>query len=506
MAFSTNISDVVTRIGTEFKTVRTMISGSGTGDVSGLTTTATNLVGAINEIDAAVGAGSPTSLSDLDDVTVTSPLAGQVLVYDDGDTRFENVYLDATDINFDDTGLSVISGATVDEALSDLDAQVDTNSSSITTINSTLSNKQDLDSNLTAISALTTTAYGRNLLELADTSALGAQIDPDDVSDASSTNKWATAAQLSAVDSLSSTYQPLDSDLTAIAAVSTTSYGRAFLALANQAALMALVQQASTTVSGKVELATTVEATTGTDTTRAVTPAGLQAALDALVDSAPGTLDTLNELAAALGDDPNFASTVTTSLAGKQPLDADLTAIAALVSDANKLPYATGTETWELTDLSAFGRSLIDDANASAARTTLGLGSAATSAASAFDSSGSAAAAQAYAIQRSNHTGTQPHTTISDFDAEVNALIAAYSYQPLDADLTSIAGLTSAANKMLYATGANTWALADLTAAGRALLDDASATAQRATLSVYSQAELGDPDTNYVTVFEGALA
>jgi hypothetical protein len=37
----------------------------------------------------------------------------------------------------------------------------------------------------------------------------------------------------------------------------------------------------------------------------------------ALVDSAPGTLDTLNELAAALGDDPNFATTVTNSIAGK---------------------------------------------------------------------------------------------------------------------------------------------------------------------------------------------
>lgn len=37
-----------------------------------------------------------------------------------------------------------------------------------------------------------------------------------------------------------------------------------------------------------------------------------------LVDTAPTTLDTLNELAAALGDDPNFATTITTALAGKQ--------------------------------------------------------------------------------------------------------------------------------------------------------------------------------------------
>lgn len=39
-----------------------------------------------------------------------------------------------------------------------------------------------------------------------------------------------------------------------------------------------------------------------------------------LVDSAPSTLDTLNELAAALGDDPNFATTITNSIANKLPL------------------------------------------------------------------------------------------------------------------------------------------------------------------------------------------
>lgn len=48
------------------------------------------------------------------------------------------------------------------------------------------------------------------------------------------------------------------------------------------------------------------------------TPADITTAINSLVDAAPGTLDTLNELAAALGDDPNFATTVTNSLAGKQ--------------------------------------------------------------------------------------------------------------------------------------------------------------------------------------------
>lgn len=124
--------------------------------------------------------------------------------------------------------------------------------------------------------------------------------------------------------------QPLDSDLTNIAALTTTSYGRAFLELANQAALMSLLASASETAQGKVELATVAETLTGTDTARAVTAAGVQAKIDALIDSAPGLLNTLDEIAAALGDDPNFATTITTALAGKQPVDSDLTAIAGL--------------------------------------------------------------------------------------------------------------------------------------------------------------------------------
>lgn len=98
---------------------------------------------------------------------------------------------------------------------------------------------------------------------------------------------------------------------------------------------------ASDTVQGIVELATTAEATTGTDTVRAVTPAGVKAVINALVGTAPGLLDTLGELSDALGDDPNFATTMTTALAGKAPLvhthdgnDVTLNAGAVLLEDA----------------------------------------------------------------------------------------------------------------------------------------------------------------------------
>lgn len=134
----------------------------------------------------------------------------------------------------------------------------------------------------------------------------------------------------------------------------------------------------------------------------------VDSAISGLVNGAPEALDTLNELAAALGNDANLSTTLTNAIGDKlakasnlsdltdasaartnlglaigsnvQAYDATLAALAGVTVAADKVVYATGADQFAVADLSSFGRSLIDDADASAARGTLGLGSIATQA------------------------------------------------------------------------------------------------------------------------------
>lgn len=570
MSLASNLSTAFTRVGTEFKAIRTLISGSGTGTIAALTTTdKSSLVAALNEVNAKP-AGGATNLDGLSDVVVTTPAIGHVLRHDG--ISFVNV-----------------TGTTYFEASGAAAAAQ--------------SASQPVDSDLTAIAALATTAYGRALLTLIDQTALtGAVAQATELT--FGTTEYATQVEtttgtadnravtpLKLQTRMAAFAQPLDSDLTAIAALTTTAYGRAFLALADQTALMALLATATTAVQGKVQLATSVENQTGTDTAKASTPAGVKAAIDQRIDNnsalgastvnAPsqaavkayadaligandamvfrGVIDAstnpnypaanrgdtyrisvagkvggaagpnveVGDLVIATADglatnthalvgaswnitqtnidgavtgptsstNANIAtfngtsgkivqdsgisvdsdgaltansasrvptqSAVVTALAGKQASDTELTALAGLVSAADRLPYFTGAGTASLATFTAFARTLMDDIDAATMRATLGLGTAATTASTA--------------------------------------------YQPADAELSALAGLTSALDTLPYFTGVGSAGTTVLTAFARTILDDVDAASVRATISTYSQIEIGDPTTDFQAVFVAAL-
>nr|WP_089586090.1 phage tail protein [Escherichia coli] len=195
---------------------------------------------------------------------------------------------------------------------------------------------------------------------------------------------------------------------------------------------------------------TTPTAPQGTNSTQIASTAFVMAAIAALVDSSPDALNTLNELAAALGNDPNFATTMTNALAGKQPKDATLTALAELATSADKLPYFTGADRAALTALTSVGRAILGKTSTQGVLDYLGLGEAAKMSAAALVINGNTLTAKIpvvingvnreLIIQASQISSSASNGVITFPSAFPNACIAifAHDFATASTDLSNV--------------------------------------------------------------------
>ena len=173
------------------------------------------------------------------------------------------------------------------------------------------------------------------------------------------------------------------------------------------------------------------------------------------------TLDGITATVTELNYTDGVTSNIQTQLNNKQPLDADLTTIAALSNaDSN---FIVGSSTGWVVESGA------------TARTSLGLGSLAT----------------ASTISNSDWSGTDLEianggtgaSTASAARTNLGVAIGT-DVQAYDAGLASISSLTTSADKMIYTTALDTYAVTSLSSFGRSLVDDADAATARATLGL----------------------
>lgn len=310
---------------------------------------------------------------------------------------------------------------------------------------------QPASSNLTTLASVSVTSAGTALLDDADAAA-----------------QRTTLGLGSAATAATTDFQPASSNLTTLAGVSVTSAGTALLDDADAAAQRTTLGLGSAATHASTDF---------------------QAAGSYLVSSS--NLSDLGSASTArtnlgLGTAALAASTDFQAAGSYQAQDATLTALAGATCSSSTLLYCSGTDQVSGATLTSAGLALLDDADAATQRTTLGLGSASTSATTDFQAASSNLTTLAGVSVTSAGTAL-----LDDADAAAQrttlglgsaATSASTDFQSSDAELSAIAGLTSATDAAPYFTGSGTASTMTVTSTARTLLDDTSTGAMLTTL------------------------
>ena len=197
----------------------------------------------------------------------------------------------------------------------------------------------------------------------------------------------------------------------------------------------------SGTVSGNWTVTGTLTVSTPTASTHAASKGYVDTAVANVIDAAPGALDTLNELAAAINDDANFATTITTALATKLPL-AGGTMTGAIDMGSNKITTTyTPTDNADLTT-----KTYVDG--------ILGSATSAATSATAAASSASDAATSATNAATSATTATTQASAASTSATNAASSASAASTSASSASTSATAAATSATTASTAATNA----------------------------------------------------
>lgn len=449
----------------------TLYYGKGTGGAGGTATT----------VEAIAGSGAYVSIAGTQTVSGDKTFSGAVDLTGTFNIDGTEVTATATEINFLDgatAGTAVASKALVVDSNKDLNLD----GGDLTAQDVTVVGNLTVQGTTTTVDSVTVEVADKNITlgnvaTPTDLTADGGGITLKGTTDKTfnwvdSTDSWTSSEHINLINGSSF-------KIGGVAVLSGTSLGTGITSASS-------LTTVGTLTTGTWNATTIGIAYGGTGETTA------QAAIDALTQVSGATNEYVLTKDTATGNAVWKEAT-----GGSLASDAELQAIAGLTSAADKLPYFTGSGTAALADFTSFGRSLVDDADASAARTTLGVVigtdvqaydaelaaiAGLTSAADKlpyFTGSGTASLADLSSFGR---------TLIDDADAETArttlGVAIGTDVQAYDAELAAIAGLTSAANKLPYFTGAGTADVATLTSFGRSLIDDADAGSARTTLGL----------------------